>query len=78
MASDHTGVTNKPVPKHGLIEFIRETRGEISKVSWPTRKDTMVMTGLIVVMALISGLFFLAVDTGLGFVISRILGMSSA
>jgi preprotein translocase subunit SecE len=64
-------------PKTSLVEFIRETQHEIAKVSWPTRKETVQTTIAIVVMALIAGLFFLAVDTGLGYVISHILGMNS-
>ena len=60
-----------------ILEFIRETQREIAKVSWPTRKETVVTTIAIVVMALVTGLFFLAVDSGLGFIISRILGMNS-
>ncbi len=64
-------------PKLSIMEFARETRREISKVTWPTRKETAVTTALIVLMALIASVFFFGVDSLLGFVISRILGMSS-
>ncbi len=60
-----------------LSDFVRETRNEIAKVSWPTRKETVTTTIAIVVMALVAGVFFLAIDSALGFVISRILGMNS-
>jgi preprotein translocase subunit SecE len=63
--------------KTTLTDFIRETRQEIAKVSWPTRKETVQTTIAIVVMALIAGVFFLGVDTVLGRVISRVLGMNS-
>lgn len=63
--------------KTSLADFVRETRSEISKVSWPTREETMKMTAAIVVMALVVGVFFLIVDTVLGYVISHILGMNS-
>jgi len=56
-------------------EFYRETMREVAKVIWPTRKETLVTTALIVAMALIVGVFFLAVDSVLGFAISRVLGM---
>ncbi len=61
--------------KFNLAEFARETRREIAKVTWPTRKETFVTTAMIVVMAIIFGLFFLGVDSVLGFAVSRILGM---
>ena len=63
--------------KTSLVEFARETQREIAKVSWPTRKETLMTTAAIVVMALVAGAFFLAVDSALGAVISRVLGMNS-
>ena len=65
-------------PKTSMADFVRETRQEIAKVTWPTRKETLVTTAMIVVLALLAGVFFLAVDSGLGFVISRILGMNNS
>ncbi|MFY9287688.1 MAG: preprotein translocase subunit SecE [Alphaproteobacteria bacterium] len=59
------------------VEFVQETNREIKKVTWPTRKETVMTTVMIVVMALITGVFFLAIDSALGFAISRILGMKS-
>ncbi len=67
----------KDKPGFNPVEFARETQREIIKVTWPTRKETLVTTVMIVVMALVVGLFFLAVDSALGFGISRILGMNS-
>jgi preprotein translocase subunit SecE len=63
--------------KTNLVEFARETQREIAKVNWPSRKETLMTTAAIVVMALIAGAFFLAVDSALGAVISRVLGMNS-
>lgn len=60
-----------------LVEFFRETRREIAKVTWPTRKETVMTTVMIVVMALLAGIFFFIADSALGYVISRILGMRS-
>ena len=65
------------VAKTSLTDFVSETRNEIAKVSWPTRKETVMTTVAIVVMALVAGVFFLGVDTALGYVISRVLGMNS-
>ena len=63
--------------KTSVADFIRETRQEINKVTWPTRRETLMTTTMIVVMALVAGVFFLAVDSGLGFIVSRFLGMQS-
>lgn len=61
----------------GIGEFIRQTRQEISKVTWPTRSETTKMTIMIVVMALIAGVFFLGIDTALSFIVRYVLGMNS-
>lgn len=55
---------SKPSP----AEFVRQVRQETAKVTWPSRKETMVTTGMVFVMAVLAALFFLAAD----FVISRL------
>ncbi len=60
-----------------IVEFFEETKREIAKVTWPTRREVSMTTMMIVVMALAVGIFFLFVDTALGFVVGKILGMSS-
>jgi preprotein translocase subunit SecE len=64
--------------KFNLIEFARETRREIGKVTWPTRKETVMTTVMIVSMALIVGMFFFCVDYVLGLGIGRLLGMQGS
>ena len=43
-------------------EFIRQVRQETAKVTWPTRKETAVTTGMVFVMVTLAALFFLLVD----------------
>lgn len=56
-------------------KFIREVRTEVGKVSWPTRKETMVSTAMVLILALIAAIFFLAVDAVFANVITWILGL---
>lgn len=44
------------------IEFLRQVRQEVSKVTWPTRKETLVTTGMVLLMVAFSSVFFLLVD----------------
>ena len=69
-------VAGNEKPKAGMLDFARETRREIAKVTWPTRKEIMLTTVLIVVFAMIVGVFFLTIDTALGYVVSKMLGMN--
>ncbi|PCJ30453.1 Protein translocase subunit SecE [hydrothermal vent metagenome] len=60
--------------KTSPAEFVRQIRQEISKVVWPTRKETMVTTIMVFIMATIMAIFFLGVDQVLSFVIKLVLG----
>ncbi len=50
-------------------------RTEVSKVTWPTRRETVVTTIMVVIMSVIAALFFLGVDWVLGTVVQLILGI---
>ncbi len=58
-----------------ITEFVNETRREIAKVTWPTRKEVLTTTAMIAVMAILFGVFFLVVDWVMGYVVGKILGM---
>jgi preprotein translocase subunit SecE len=44
------------------FEFLQQVRAEGSKITWPTRRETMITTGLVVLMVFVASLFFIAVD----------------
>ncbi len=48
--------------KTSPTKFIEEVRQEISRVTWPTRKETMVTTAMVFVMVFIAAGFFFLVD----------------
>ena len=43
-------------------QFLREVRAEVARVTWPTRKETLVTTGLVFAMAAAAAIFFFFVD----------------
>ncbi len=45
-----------------LLTYLRETRGELTHVSWPTQKQTLVYTVLVVVISLTTALYLGALD----------------
>ena len=61
--------------KTSPIEFIRQVRQETSKVTWPTRKETAVTTGMVFVMVFLMAVFFFFVDQILAFGVQLILGL---
>ena len=48
--------------KPNAAEFFRQVRQEVSRVTWPTRKETMVTTAMVFVMVFIAAAFFFVVD----------------
>ena len=56
-------------------QFIREVRQEISKVTWPTRKETTVTTGMVFIMVFLAAAFFFLIDQLLGWGVSLIIGL---
>jgi preprotein translocase subunit SecE len=58
-------------------KFIREVRQEVNKVSWPTRKETMISTTMVLVIAFTAALFFLMVDGIMQWGIRAILGLGA-
>jgi len=58
-------------------QFIREVRQEVSKVTWPSRKETMVSTGMVFVMVFLAAAFFFLTDQILSVVVRFILGLGA-
>ncbi|WP_022726819.1 preprotein translocase subunit SecE [Fodinicurvata sediminis] len=56
-------------------QFVREVRQEIRKVTWPTRKETIVTTIMVFIMVFLAAVFFFVVDQVLSFSVRQILGL---
>lgn len=44
------------------IRFIREVRSEVSKIVWPTRREAVVTTIMVFIMAAVAAGFFFLID----------------
>jgi preprotein translocase subunit SecE len=58
-----------------LLEFLQEVRAEGAKVTWPTRRETLITTGLVLFMVLLASLFFVTVDGALRLIVTGVLGV---
>jgi preprotein translocase subunit SecE len=56
------------------FEFIQQVRAEAQRVVWPTRRETLVTTGLVMLMVVSASLFLMLVDLGLQEAVGLILG----
>lgn len=57
------------------LQFLQEVRSEANKVTWPSRRETLITTVLVIVMVLFTSLFFLAVDQGFRLAVRFILSL---
>ena len=58
------------------LKFIQEVKQEAFKVTWPTGKETIQGTLMVVAMAIIASLFFLLLDQVLKFLLELLLKVS--
>ena len=58
------------------LKFIQEVKQEAFKVTWPTRKETLQGTLMVVSMAIVASLFFLLLDQILKFLLELLLRVS--
>ncbi|CUH37832.1 preprotein translocase subunit SecE [Jannaschia seosinensis] len=56
------------------VQFIQQTRAEIAKITWPTRREVVLTTVMVFLLAILAAVFFFLVDlairTGLTEVLS--------
>jgi preprotein translocase subunit SecE len=55
------------------FEFMQQVRAEGSKVTWPSRRETLITTAMVFVFAIIASLFFLLADQVIRFSMSTLL-----
>jgi preprotein translocase subunit SecE len=57
------------------FKFMQEVRAEAQKVTWPTRRETVVTTAMVFVMVAIASVFFLVADQIMRFLVTFVLGI---
>lgn len=50
----------------GFIDYLKETRAELKHVSWPTRKQAVGFTAMVIVLSLLTAVLLGLFDTALG------------
>jgi preprotein translocase subunit SecE len=55
--------------------FIQQVRSETAKVTWPSRRETMISTVMVLAFALLAMIFFFVADQVMAYAIELILGL---
>ncbi len=61
----------KPNP----VEFLQEVQNEGKKVTWPSRKETMITTAMVFVLVVVASVFFLFADQVIRWGVGLVLGL---
>ncbi|MDM7851250.1 preprotein translocase subunit SecE [Pseudochrobactrum kiredjianiae] len=61
--------------KTNPITFFRQVRAETAKVTWPTRRETVISTIMVVIMAFLAALFFFVADQVMAYGVELLLSL---
>ncbi|MFZ2038505.1 MAG: preprotein translocase subunit SecE [Minisyncoccia bacterium] len=51
-----------------LIDYLRETKGELKHVSWPTKKQAVIFTVLVIIISVVTSLILSGFDFGFSYI----------
>ena len=65
------------VPGKQFYAFSQESVAEARKVVWPTRKESLQMTGIVFAFVVVMAIILWIVDAGLLFIVQKLMGSGS-
>jgi len=64
------------VAKISPLQFMRQVEVERKKITWPSRRETIMTGVMVLIMATLLGIFFLGVDSFFDFVVRSLLRLA--
>lgn len=61
--------------KTNPFQFMQQVRGEVAKVTFPTRRETIITTIMVFVMVVIASIFFLLADQVIAWFVGLLIGL---
>ncbi len=61
--------------KNNPITFLQQVRAETAKVTWPTRRETVISTIMVVIMVFLAAIFFFVADQLMAYAVELLLGL---
>jgi len=59
--------------EENAVTFFQDVRDEARKVVWPSRRELLISTAMVVIMVVVASAFFTGVDAVLKWVVERVL-----
>ncbi|GBR36101.1 MULTISPECIES: preprotein translocase subunit SecE [Gluconobacter] len=72
--------SRKPAPQKSgsgfnLVAYVRDVRAEAKRVTWPTRRNTLITSGAVLAMVTVTCIFFFIVDQVIGLGVRGLFGV---
>ncbi|MBX3014424.1 MAG: preprotein translocase subunit SecE [Caldilineaceae bacterium] len=61
-------------PENALVRYFRDTRAEISKVTWPTREEGLRLTWVVSIVTLVAAIVLFGIDSLFSLIVTLIIG----
>lgn len=61
--------------KFDPAQYVRDVRSEVAKVTWPSRRETLITTGLVLGLSTLAAVFFLVTDQIIAFAMRYLFGL---
>jgi preprotein translocase subunit SecE len=58
-----TKSTVTPKPENRIVRYLKDTRAEIAKVTWPTREEGLRLSGIVFLVTIVSTIVLFGVDS---------------
>lgn len=59
--------------RHSIAEFLNDVKGELKKVSFPTRRETIGSTTVVIIFCVVMSLYLSVVDSLLVWLVSKVI-----
>ena len=67
--------SSKPAARFNLVQYLKDVRTEATRITWPTRRNTLITTGAVLAMAALTSVFFFVVDQVIGLGVRELFGI---
>ena len=66
-------VSVKPKSDNALVRYLKDTRAELAKVTWPTREEGFRLTSVVLTVTTISAIVLFGIDSIFSLIVALLL-----
>jgi len=68
-----TRSTSTPNSENAIVRYVRDTRAELSKVTWPTREEGTRLTIVVLIVTFVAAIFLFSFDSLFSYLVTLFL-----